>query len=384
MARKRVLVVHPYVTGSGGGNVVAAWALEALRDEFAVTLATLGPVDCAAVNRNFGTSLKDGDFAVRIAPGSYKALERSIPTRGALLEIAMVMRWARALDRRERFDVLLSTQNEMDFHRPGVQYVHFPWVFLPRPEQDMRWFHYLPGFLSGYRGLCRLIARSSKEGLRRNLSLANSEFVAGRIRQILRTDSVILYPPVPGEFPDVRWEKRCSAAVAIGRMAEYKRWEMAVEIVERVRRQGIDLSLTLISHREQAAYERRIAALASDRPWFRILFDLSRFELAAEVASHRYGIHCMEGEHFGIAVAEMLRAGVVPFVHDSGGQVEIVGGRRELCFRDAADGAEKIASVMTQASLESDLRQQLLVRRDCFSADRFCSELRSLVRSFQG
>ena len=67
MKKRRVLVAHPYLHASGGGNVVAAWALQALRDEFEVTLATLGPVDCAALNRNFGTSLADRDFAIRIA-----------------------------------------------------------------------------------------------------------------------------------------------------------------------------------------------------------------------------------------------------------------------------------------------------------------------------
>ena len=383
MPRKRVLVAHPYVHPSGGGNVVAAWALQALRDQFEVTLASLGPVDLEAVNRNFGTTLREGDFRLRPAPRLYKWIEGNIPTPGALLQACIVMRWAQDLDRSERFDVLLGTQNEMDFLRPGLHYVHFPWSYLPRPDIELRWFHHIPGFLAAYRGFCRRLARTSDDGLRRNLSLANSAFVAGKIRDVHGTESIVLYPPAPGEFPEIPWERRRQAAVAVGRMNGCKRWDMAVEIVDRVRSRGLDLGLTLIAARDDPDYARKIYALASSRPWFRIMTDLRRDQLAAEVAGHRYGIHTMENEHFGIAVAEMLRAGVVPFVHDSGGPVEIVGGRAELRFRDAVEGAGRIAAVITQSPLQGDLRSELRGRRECFSATRFCQELGGLVANFR-
>jgi glycosyltransferase involved in cell wall biosynthesis len=382
MQRKSVLIAHPYFHASGGGNLVAAWAVEALRDEFDVTLATLGTVDCSALNRSFGTSLRAGDFGVRIAPLPYQAVLRCLPTPGALCELCLTMRWAQDLDRREHFAVLLSTQNEMDFKRPGLQYVHFPWVYLPRPEIELRWFHRIPGFLAAYRGACRLLARSSNEGLRRNLSLANSAFVAGKIKEVHGTESAILYPPVPGGFPEIAWEHKRPSIVAVGRMSPCKRWGRAVDIVDRVRRAGVDLEFILIAHRDDPDYGRRIAALAESRPWFRILWDLSREQLARELAAHRYGIHTMEGEHFGIAVAEMLGAGVIPFVHDSGGPPEIVDGRSELLFRDPAEAAGKIAAVVANPVLERELFEFVLARRRCFSAGRFTGALRDLVYNF--
>lgn len=382
MPRKTVLVAHPYLHASGGGNVVAAWALEALRDEFDVTLATLGGFDYTALNRNFATSLRAGDFAVRVAPLAYRAALRCLPTPGALCELCLTMRWAQDLDRREHFDVLLSTQNEMDFKRPGLQYVHFPWVYLPRPEIELRWFHRIPGFLAAYRGACRLAARSSNEGLRRNLSLANSAFVAGKVKKVHGTESAILYPPAPGDFPEIPWEQKRPAIVAAGRMATCKRWGRAVEIVDRVRRDGVDLDFTLIAHRDDPDYGRRIAALAETRPWFRILWDLSREQLTKEIAACRYGIHTMEDEHFGIAVAEMLRGGVIPFVHDSGGPVEIVGGREELRFRDGGEAARKIRAVASSPAAQQDIYGFIRERRDVFSPGRFCERLRGIVRDF--
>jgi glycosyltransferase involved in cell wall biosynthesis len=255
-------------------------------------------------------------------------------------------------------------------------------AYLPRPDIEMRWYHRIPGLLGAYRGFCQRLSRGSNAGLRRNLSLANSAFVAGKIKDVHGVESRVLYPPVPGDFPDIPWERRRAAAVAVGRMHCCKRWEMAVEIVDLVRREGLDLSLTLIAHRDDPEYGQRMAALAASRPWFRILSDLSREQLAWEVAQHRYGLHTMENEHFGIAVAELLRAGCIPFVHDSGGPVEIVGGRAELRFPDATAGARAVASAMRDPARQEGLRQFLAGRRNLFSAEEFCDSLRRLAGEF--
>jgi glycosyltransferase involved in cell wall biosynthesis len=382
MNKKRILISHPYVGSRGGGNAVAAWALQALCGDFEVTLATLRPLDYEAVNQSFGTSLREGRFRVSVAPRWYRTALGCMLTPGALLESCMMMRWAQDLDRSERFDVLLSTQNEADFGRRAIQYVYFPWVYLPRPEIELRWFHRVPGVLASYRGFCAGLARCSEEGLRRNLSLANSSFVAAKIKQVHGTEPIVLYPPVPGPFPEIPWERRMSAVVALGRMNPTKRWEMAVEIVGLARNRGVDIGLTLIGHRDDANYGKRIAALAAGRPWFRILSDLSRDQLVNEVARHRYGLHTMEYEHFGIAVAELQRAGCITFVHNSGGPVEIVGGRPELTFEDAAEGAEKLAAAILDPVRERELRFFIYSLRNCFSTERFCEMLKQIVVNF--
>src|SRR5579863_10425423 len=96
--KPRVLVVHPRLTCMGGGNLMAAWTLEALRADFEVTFATLEPLDYTALNVSFGTSLQDGDFKTRLAPTRYQRLLQSLPIQGGLLEICVMMRWAQDLD----------------------------------------------------------------------------------------------------------------------------------------------------------------------------------------------------------------------------------------------------------------------------------------------
>lgn len=382
MARKRVLLVHPRVTDVGGGNGVAAWTLQALRDDYDLSLATLQPVDCDALNRSWGTSLRAGDFRVHRAPESYLRLLRLLPTPGALLETCLTMRLAQDLDRQHRFDVLVGTHNEADFGRRGITYVHHPWVYLPRPREEMRWYHYIPGALGFYRYFCRRVSRGTNEGLRRNVMIANSSFIAGRIREVHSVESIVVFPPVTSDFPDVPWERRQAAMVAVGRMNGCKRWDMAVSIVEEVRRRGRDLALTLIGHRDDPVYERHLRELAATRPWFSIRSNLTREELQTAVAGHRYGIHTMENEHFGMAPAEILRAGCLLFAHNSGGPVEILGAESRLLFDDVAQAAAKIDRVLSDTALEAELRARSDERRGLFTAETFCASLRRIVDGF--
>jgi glycosyltransferase involved in cell wall biosynthesis len=382
LKKKRILIAHPFLSAIGGGSTVAAWAVEALRDVYDISFATLRPPDCAAINRSFGTSLRDTDFTVHLPPPSYDLLLRTIPIPGALLEQCLTMRWAQNVDRREHFDILLGTQNEIDFGRRGIQYVHHPWVFLPRPYFEMRWYHHIPGMLPGYRAMCMRIARASNAGLRQNLSLVNSSFIADRMRQAHGVESAILYPPVPGGFPEVAWETRRQGFVALGRIHEHKRWDMAIAIIEEVRRRGHDVTFTLIGSRNSKRCYAQMVELSSTRPWFHMLNDLSREELVAEVAHHRYGIHTMEDEHFGIGPAEMQRAGCMVFVHNSGGTPEIVGGDSRLLFDNVQEGADKIERVFTDPVCEEDLRRHVAAQRGRFSAETFCASLREIVAGF--
>jgi glycosyltransferase involved in cell wall biosynthesis len=171
---------------------------------------------------------------------------------------------------------------------------------------------------------------------------------------------------------------------AVGRLDPIKRWETAVEIVDSVRQLGYDLELTLIGHfeRQHSNYFARLRSLAASRPWFRLLCDLDRPALLRELASHRYGIHTMLNEHFGIAPAELQRAGCIPFVHNSGGPVEIVGHDPRLTFDDVPDAVVKISRVLDDSNLQRELCRQVATRRELFTAGRFCNSMREVVAKF--
>jgi len=369
----------------GGGNAVAAWAIQALRHDYDVSVATLGPINAGAVDRSFGTSLAARDFELLVAPSRYQRILRAkdaLRTPGALLEASLTARWTRRVDRERRFHALLYTQNEADLGRPGLQYIHYPALYLPRPEIEMRLRHRIPGLLWLYRRSCFPNPSVTISRIRANQSLVNSEFVAGRTRKVIGGNPIVLYPPVPGEFPEKPWDKRRNGIMGIGRLAGYKRWRMVAEIVEALRQAGHELTLTIAGHPDDPGEVEALGNLAATRLWFRLLTNLSRPELEAEATDHRYGIHAMVDEHFGIAVAELQRAGCITFVHNSGGAIEIVGLDSRQTFDDPQDAIGKISRVLSNPELAAELCSLTLARRERFSAGRFCDSLRGIVARF--
>jgi glycosyltransferase involved in cell wall biosynthesis len=185
---------------------------------------------------------------------------------------------------------------------------------------------------------------------------------------------------VPGAFADVPWKARANGFLAIGRLSPEKRFEEIVAILAEVRRAHPDVVLHLVAASDQTAYGRRIHALAAAHAdWVRLHLDVSRDDLVALAGRQRYGIHAMPDEHFGIAVAEMLRAGCLPFVPDTGGPAEIVGDAPALRFGSPAEAAARIDAVLRDADLQAALGRHCAARREVFTTARFVEGFRAAV-----
>jgi len=132
-----------------------------------------------------------------------------------------------------------------------------------------------------------------------------------------------------------------------------------------------------------ADYLKRLEERAQAHgPWVRIHRDLSRRDLTALLSKSRYGIHACIEEHFGIAPAEMARAGCIPFVHASGGQVEIVDSDPRLCYTTAEDAASKILAVLRDRRLQDELRTAVHRRSERFTPEAFVSGFLDRVAKF--
>lgn len=379
MTRPRVLVVQPSLNGDGGSDQVAAWTLQALCGDHDVTLMTIGAVDFRRVDDFCETRLAGAVLEHRAVLPRLDAMGAVVPLRLALPRLALLMRAARRLDRERRFDCLLSTFNEMDLGRPCVQYVHYPWSRLPRPAQDAHWYTTLPGAMPLYHGLVRAVGGIDAARMWRNRSVANSRFVAG----LIAGDCTVVHPPVPGTFAARPWSERADEVLAVGRLAPEKRLEEVVEIVRRVRERGHPLRLRIVGLPESRSYARQVERLASRSPgWVALETRASRPRLRQLLEGARYGIHAMRDEHFGIAVAEMLRAGCLVLAHRSGGPAEILSGIDELLYDDTADAAAKLCAAAESESRRCDLEARLAARRDLYSAGRFMEEMRRVVDSF--
>jgi glycosyltransferase involved in cell wall biosynthesis len=353
--------------------------LEALRDEHELSLLTWEPPDLAACNRYFGTSLRPGDFRLHLVPAVVRRLGRLTPTSASLLKHTYLVRSGHALA--ARHDVVLGANNEVDFGRPGVQYIHYPKIGMARPEADLHWYHASQTLLGLYARLCARVGHFSTARMRANLTLVNSAYIGDLVRSLHGIEPVVLHPPVPGDFPPVPWEERADAFVCIGRISREKRIETIVDVLRRVRAAGGEVGLHVVGTPDDPPCWRRVRALAREHAaWMTLHTDLPRAELVRLVAHQRWGIHAMAEEHFGIAVAEMVRAGCIVFVPDDGGQVEIVGEEARLRWTSPEDAVGKILATLADTSRQAALRAHLAERAGLFSTERFCSELRALVR----
>jgi glycosyltransferase involved in cell wall biosynthesis len=356
--------------------------VEALREDHDITLLGWSAVDFERINGYYGSDLRPADLAVLRVPRWPERLRRLLGIRGALLQRYLMLRWGRPLA--PHFDVTLSVNGEIDVGVRAIQYVHFPWGYLPRPESDLRRIHRIPGLLRLYYRLAARIAPVSAERIRDNLTLVNSDWTGEKFRQRYGGSPVTLHPPAIAPAEPWAWERRDPLAfLAIGRISPEKKLELTIDILERVRAAGHPAVLRLVGGAPAGdPYLARIRALARDRPWVEMYEDVGRGELLALLASSRYGLHAMREEHFGIAVAELAAAGCIPFVPSGGGQLEIVGGDERLAYDSADDAAAKIVRVITSADLQASLRVTLRVRAERFALPAFRARFRDLVAQF--
>lgn len=380
---RRVLLVQPSLQPPGGGNGVAAWMLQALAGVHRVTVLSWTPVDVDDINRFFGTTLTSSSFDTIVVPRSWRLLPDVWPLPLALVRSALLMRYARRVS--DRFDVLIGVHNEADYGRRGIQYVHYPTYVRPRPEVDLRWYHRVPPLLEAYYRIADALAGFSLERMKENVTLTNSRWTAARIRDFLGVEARVLYPPVVGASDRRPWEDRQNGFLAVGRISPEKEYERLIRILSRIRATGHDVTLTIVGtwDRKVRGYVDRLQQLArAAGPWVRLRQHVSRAELQHLMASHRYGIHGMREEHFGMAPAEMTASGMIVWVPAGGGQMEIVGDEPALLYASDEEAIERIAQVLSQPAEQDRLLTHLRRRSTLFGTERFVAEVRDIVQSW--
>ena len=381
---KRVLLVQPSMQPPGGGNGVAAWVLQALVPEQRVTVLSWRPVEIEPINRFFGTHLRQSDFDTIVVPRSWRMVADHLPTPSTLIKMALLMRYTRRVS--DGFDVIFGVYNETDYGRRGIQYVHYPTYLRPRPKVDLRWYHPPQAGLNLYYALADRIAGFSLERLKANVTLVNSDWTGEHVAKFLGITTRTLYPPVVDPAPGLPWGDRRNAFLAVGRISPEKEYERVMKILARVREHAPDLTLTIVGtwDRHSRRYFQSLTSLASSLgSWIQFRDNLTRDEVRGLMASHRYGIHGMREEHFGMAPAELARAGAIVWVPRGGGQMEIVGHEPALMYESEDDAVMKITPVLASASEQQRLREQLAATSERFSTARFMEQVRTIVNEFE-
>lgn len=389
-ARPRVLVLHCLLQPHGGTNGVLVWTLQALCGEYDVTLLTWKPFDLSELNRYFGTSLEASDFQTRHIHPVVRRVFDLDPDPGSMQKNCWLMRLAKRM--RRDFDVVLTTDNESDLGAPALQYVHAPNFAHLYPKVlhslDLPWHRKLMAI--GRRAIrpWMLVAGYSFDRMKRNRTIVNSDWTGRRFRAVYQAETITLYPPAAANFARLPWADREDGFVVIGRLNPDKRPDWCLRVLEVVRRQFPSARLHIIGSTSpywgEAAYYKTLTPLIeANASWVTLHENVSREEMGRIVSGQRYGLHAMRDEHFGMAPAEMVLAGCIPFVHNSGGQVEIVGHDARLIYDSAEEAAERILHVLRNPSEQAEIRARLDEIQDRFRPEAFMRGIRAEVSRFR-
>jgi glycosyltransferase involved in cell wall biosynthesis len=188
--------------------------------------------------------------------------------------------------------------------------------------------------------------------------LSNSHWTLEQhVKLVPQVKHAVVYPPAPVRV-DQSWVPQPTGAprrfASLGRVAEEKRIEEQIEILDRLRAQGEDVALTIIGFAGDDPCGQRIRALAAARRnWITLAGTKYGADKTALLRTMEFGIHARRDEAFGIAVAEMASHGCLTWVAESSGSTEIVPDPR-LHFASVGDAVEKIMKVLQMPREQTD------------------------------
>lgn len=379
--KPRILLVDPFFEALGGGVMVSCWIAEALRHRSDLTWLTWRGLDYGKLNRFAGTKLDAASVRSRVVHpflrGIGEVLNHVDTDPYSTQRWALLMRYARRIAK--DFDLVIGCNDEVDFGPPCIQYIHYPYMHraMEKSGSGLR----LKG-KTRYRPW-RVISGFEPARFAQNLTLVNSDWTGRKVNGFYGMASQTLFPPVPGDFKAKPWEARDNAAICVGRIAGDKHIDRIIAIAAQVRAVVPDFRLVIagVPYCGPGGDEGMalVKAAANEHDWIDLHINLPRGDLCGLMSQARIGIHAKEDEHFGISVAELVRAGAAVFVHDSGGQIEIVESDPRLTYKTVNEAAGKIVAVLQNPGLRKDVLDHLASCRAKLGTESFCAVMRAFV-----
>lgn len=210
----------------------------------------------------------------------------------------------------------------------------------------------------------------------------NSEFTAELFQEAHGVRLPVIHPPLdlngrnilPGDL------RRRDTVTYFSRFSDYKRPELVIRLAEHHPEQRFVLMGGMRDQQKQ--YVQSLVSSAQECRLENTTFIINPTDaqVRKELARTRFYVFPGVNEHFGITTAEAIASGAVPFVHDSGGQREIVPDPR-LRFTDSTffEGFEKLITLP-----ETELQLLQLRMREhvmLFSEDAFIKKMMAFIET---
>ena len=361
-ASPRAALVHDWLTGMRGGEKVLACLAELLPEAPIYTLFHFpGTLSDELEGRPIRTSL------LQHAPGLRRHYRRYLPLFPAAIEEHDL----------GGFDLVVSSSHCVAkgvIPPPGARhlcYCHTPMRYAW--DQEHAYFPHRTGPVARLRSLAlsRLRTWDVASSSRVDRFVANSSFVASRIRRYYRRDAVVVPPPVDTDFFTPGDGARGEYCLVVSALSPYKRVEVAIAACERLGRE-----LRIVG---QGPEEERLRRLAGNGTRFlgRVAGERLRELYRGAAAFVQPGI-----EDFGIASVEALACGCPVVARGVGGILDIVDNERHGVLYDAAaavDEAGALAAAIRRLDARRPDRALLRRRAELFSENLFRERLAAQI-----
>lgn len=358
-----------------GGQAVAVHILDILKKEHEVAFVNFNvKIDWDRVNSFYGTYMKKGEIR-EINIGWPFRLNNN---KFWFIKKNLAMRYCK--NNYDNYDLFFSTSGELDFGKKGIQWINhpIPQIFNKKSSTYFGWLNDL---------VCKLITNTSVETMKKNFTLANSLWTSKKIKDIYGINSTVVYPPIKEfdnfEFPDFSdWQKREKGFVVVGRISRDKKIHKIIEIMDKVVLVEENVKLFIVGSVRDQYYFDELKALAATRPWIIFNIGVDREKLEDIIKKNKFGIHAKPDERFGMGVAEMVYGGLLTFVPNGGGQVEIVNNANDLVYSSSVDAVDKIIKLINDVELQSKIFLNLKEHRLNFTRESFRHSIMSVVDLF--
>lgn len=330
---KKIAVVYPFFR-KGGAEAVAAWMLDALKDNYNVDLFTCERVSYKHLNHFYGVDLNNSSFKNI----SFSCLDNLFLSDRKL--ISKLVKRVNSLS--NNYDLIISAKDELPLIGNVVSYMH-----------------------------C-----SGNIENKKSILIANSKYTAKKLK-----NEIVLYPPLNSNFISKSWKDKKNGFLIVGRITPQKDTHKAIQIIGEVRKKGFLVDLHIVGNISNWKYYLFVRKLAFSKKWIHFHHNISNNKLRNLIASNKYGIHCKGNEPFGIAPAEVLYSGGIPFVREKGGQVEIVG-TDDLIFRNNNEAVEKIVDVLKNKKKQEKLLNHLVEQKRILSCNDFKNKFLAIIDKY--
>ncbi|MBI2797867.1 glycosyltransferase [Candidatus Saccharibacteria bacterium] len=205
--------------------------------------------------------------------------------------------------------------------------------------------------------------------------LANSNYIADRIRKFYRRGAEVVYPPVNvGQFKSATGQEKGSYYLILSVLSKYKNIELVIKTFNKNK-----LPLVIAG---DGPDKDRLIELAASSPNIKFLGRVSEAK-KIELLQQAKGLVFANIEDFGLTPVEAMAASTPVIARRGGGANETVVANETGVFFDQ-DNEDSLNQAITRAEQINWSENTLLAQAKKFSAERFVKKLARVVDSIEG